>query len=510
MKQESGATQSIWEKGITLPSTHELRENLTCDVCVVGAGIAGLTTAYLLANEGKRVIVLESKSIGGGETSRTTAHLSNALDDQYYNLIKYFGKDGARLASQSHARAIDKIEEIAKDANIDCDFQRVDGYLVANKQEQEELLLQELEALQQIGWFDVVLRKHCPVPSLTSFPCLHYPNQGRFHSMKYLSGLAAAIIDKGGQIFTSTHVVSFESGPVATAVAETGHSVSANHLVVATNTPVNDKVTMHTKLAPYRTYAIGVQVPKDSVPDALYWDMDDPYHYVRLQRETGTTEGFDTLIVGGEDHKTGQDDHLAKHFWALEGWTRLKFPMAQEVEYRWSGQVFEPMDGLAYIGRNPGDTDNVYIATGDSGHGMTHGTIAGMLITDLIMERPNPWEKLYDPSRSGMKSAGDYLKHNLNVVAQFKDYVTPGEVKDPMEVMPGTGRIMRDGAKKVAVYCDQDGIRHKYSAVCTHMGCVVSWNEVESSWDCPCHGSRFDPKGKVITGPATNDLDPVK
>lgn len=499
----------IWEKNITLPSTSQLQENLTCDVCVVGAGISGLTTAYLLAKEGKRVVVLESKSIGGGETSRTTAHLSNALDEHYYNLVKQFGKDGARLAAQSHGKAIDKIEEIAKDANIDCDFARVDGYLVATTPEEEEQLLQELEALQQIGWHDVVLRKQCPAPYLTAMPCLHYPNQGRIHAMKYLAGLAGAILDKGGKIFTGTHVVGFETGPVTTVVTTGGHAVSANHLVVATNTPVNDRVTMHTKLEAYRTYVIGVRVPKDAVPDALYWDMKDPYHYVRLQRSTGAEMDYDVLIVGGEDHKTGQDHHLVKHFQELERWTRLKFPESQEVEYRWSGQVFEPVDGLAYIGRNPGDADNVYIITGDSGHGTTHGTIGGMLITDLIMGRQNPWTSLYDPARSPMKAAGEYLKHNLNVATQLKEYVTGGEVDDPSQVLPGTGRILRDGMSKVAVYCDQDGVRHRFSAVCKHMGCIVTWNDVESSWDCPCHGSRYDPLGKVITGPATSDLDKV-
>ncbi|MCX2741847.1 FAD-dependent oxidoreductase [Pontibacter anaerobius] len=509
MKKESGATLPVWMNHVQLPATKMLGENITCDVCVVGAGIAGLTTAYLLAKEGKRVVVLESKEIGGGETSRTTAHLSNALDEQYYNLIKLFGKDGARLACQSHGKAIDKIEEIAAEESIDCDFTRVDGFLFATSAEEQEKLMQELEALQQIGWQDVVMRKHCPVDTLTAFPCLHYPNQARFHVMKYLSGLAKAVIDNGGSIYTGTHVKSFKSGAVATVVSANGHSVSSNHLVVATNTPVNDMLTIHTKQAPYRTYALAVQVPKDAVADALYWDMKDPYHYIRLQKDTANEAQYDLLIVGGEDHKTGQHDHPIECFQELERWTRLKFPMAEEVQYRWSGQVYEPVDGLAYIGRNPGDEENVYIATGDSGHGMTHGTIAGMLITDLIIERPNPWAKLYDPSRVSLKSAGEFLKENLNVAAQMKDYVTPGDVEDPSQVLPGTGRIMRKGTSKIAVYCDQDGVRHQCSAVCPHMGCVVSWNSVESSWDCPCHGSRFDPQGKVISGPSTKNLGPA-
>ncbi|PRY04278.1 glycine/D-amino acid oxidase-like deaminating enzyme [Pontibacter ummariensis] len=511
MKQESGATHPIWEDNISLPTTDHLRENRKCDVCVVGAGIAGLTVAYLLAKEGKHVIVLESKSIGGGESSRTAAHLSTALDARYTNLINTFGEDGTRLICQSHTRAIDKVSEIAKEEKIDCDFTRVDGYLFASTRQDEEKLLKELEAIQQFGWMDVVLRKECPAGSLTALPCLHFPNQARLHPMKYLAGLAKAFIDKGGEVYTDTHVVDFKSGPVVTATAKSGHAVSANHLVVATNAPANDKATIMTKQAPYRTYMIGLTVPKDVVPDALYWDVQDPYHYIRLAGNSAKDDGdTEILLVGGEDHRTGQENNPMKRFQDLERWTRTKFPMAGEVRYLWSGQVQEPVDGLAYIGRYPCDFDNMYVATGDSGQDVTHATIGGILITDLIMGRKNPWAKLYDPTRSGMKGAGEFMKYNLNVATQAKDYVTPGEVEDPAQVMPGTGGIMRDGTNKVAVYCDQDGVRHKFSAVCTHMGCLVHWNNVEHSWDCPCHGSRYDPLGRVVTGPARKDLDPLK
>lgn len=518
MKNESGASRSVWLDAVEMPATEPLQENISCDVCIVGAGLAGITTAYLLAKEGKQVVLLDSKEIGCGNTGRTTAHLANALDDGFPNLISLFGTEGTRLAVQSHGAAIDKIEEIAKEENIDCDFVRVDGYMFANNSQQNEQLLQELEAAQQIGWRDVVLRKQAPVDTLTAFPILQFPNQGHFHVMKYLSGLSRVLLDKGVRIFTHTKASDFQTGTVHTVVTEGGFTVTSNHLVVATNTPVNDKVTMHTKNFPYRTYAIALTVPAGSVPDALYWDMDEPYHYVRLLKGRAEGDGdndtkgagTDLLIVGGEDHKTGQDENNPKRFLELERWTRLKFPNAGEVVYQWSGQVWEPLDSLGYIGRNPGDADEVYIVTGDSGHGMTHTTIAGMLITDLIMGRANPWEKLYDPARTSLKSAGEYLKENLNVAAQYKDYVTPGEVEDPMQVMPGTGRVLRRGTSKVAVYCDPDGVRHECSAVCTHLGCIVNWNTVESSWDCPCHGSRFDPFGKVLTGPANKDLGPSK
>lgn len=498
-----------------MPETSVLTEDLTCDVCVVGAGISGITTAYMLAKEGKSVIVLDKANIGGGETGRTTAHLSNALDDRYYRYIELHGKDGARLAYESHTAAIDCIEQIVKDEKIDCGFTRLDGYLFIEQGTEEELN-RELQAAHDIGMTQVTKLKSCPVPTLTSGACLRFPDQGQFDVLPYLAALSHKIIANGGRIFTGTDAKSFEGGRVAKVRTAHGLTVTANALVVATNTPVNDIVTIHTKQFPYRTYVIGMRVPKGSVPTALYWDNLDAYHYVRLAQGVGpegaaeSAGDYDVLIVGGADHKTGQDDQPGQQFLRLEEWTRVKFPMVTEVVYCWSGQVMEPADYLAFIGRNPGDAENIFIATGDSGHGMTHGTLAGMILTDLILRRENKWAALYDPSRSVMNSATEFFKENLNVAVQYKDFLTPGEVSDPAEVMPGTGRIMRRGLSKMAVYCDEQGVRHECSAVCTHLGCIVSWNMVEKSWDCPCHGSRFDPFGRVICGPAVKNLESGK
>jgi Rieske Fe-S protein len=240
-------------------------------------------------------------------------------------------------------------------------------------------------------------------------------------------------------------------------------------------------------------------VPREQLTDALYWDNVDPYHYVRLENEV--------LIVGGEDHKTGQgptDDPFAK----LEVWAREKFPMCRDVKYRWSGQVQEPADGVAFIGKAPTAKENVYVITGDSGMGLTHGTLGAMLITDLIMNRPNSWAKIYDPSRKQTNT--EFVKENVNAVATFVDYLTPGEIKSEDELQPGEGALMRKGLGKLAVYRDDAGTVHKCSATCTHLGCVVSWNKIEKSWDCPCHGSRFDPVGKVLMGPAIDDLSPAE
>ena len=497
-----------------MPETLPLENDLACDVCVVGAGIAGMTTAYMLLMEGKSVVVLDKGPIGGGETGRTTAHLSDALDDRYETLIKVHGEAGARLAAESHAAAIDKIEEIIKKENIDCDFQRLDGYLFSLPSTPADSLEKELEAARKIGYDDLVLLQQCPVPSLSTGPCLRFPKQGQFHPMKYLAALANIIIQKGGRICTETHVKEFEGGIVTRAKTDDGHTVTANFMVVATNTPVNDWVTMHTKQAPYRTYVLAFEIPHDSVPAGLYWDNADPYHYIRTMRGPAA-EGkvkYDLLIVGGEDHKTGQENHPEERFACLEAWTRKHLPQAGSVKYRWSGQVMEPVDHMGFIGRNTLDSENVFIATGDSGHGMTHGTIAGMLLTDLILGRKNPWTALYDPSRISVNAptAGEFLKENLNVAKQYTDWVTPGDQENADHLTPESGCVIRKGMTKIAVYCDAEGTHHERSAVCPHLGCIVNWNSVERSWDCPCHGSRFDAMGKVINGPALSNLGNVE
>jgi Rieske Fe-S protein len=234
--------------------------------------------------------------------------------------------------------------------------------------------------------------------------------------------------------------------------------------------------------------------------------------FEEIKGEEGIIEAgdYDILIVGGEDHKTGQKDDANKRYAWLERWTRTRFPMIEDIAFRWSGQVMEPVDGLAFIGRNPLDDDNVFIATGDSGNGMTHGTIAGILLTDLIIGRENEWATLYDPSRITLRAAVEFAKENLNVAAQYTDLVTPGEVDSADEVKAGEGAVVRRGLSKVAVYRDEQNVLHERSAVCVHLGCIVNWNSEEKTWDCPCHGSRYDALGKVIQGPANGDLSPVE
>jgi Rieske Fe-S protein len=331
--------------------------------------------------------------------------------------------------------------------------------------------------------------------------------------LKYLSGLASAIQRRGGEIYTQTHVEKIEKEDLARIITSTGHTVVSKSVVVATNTPVNNLFTIHSKQAAYRTFVVGICVPTGTVRKALYWDMDHPYHYVRLGGviSKGTDgEDYDILIVGGEDHRTGQVDDGHERFQRLEIWARKRFPIIEDVILRWSGQVMETMDGLAFIGRNPADKPYVYIATGDSGMGMTHGTIAGILLTDLILGRKNEWEKLYSPSRKNLRAVTTFAKESLNSFGQYVNWFTGGDVKSEEAIEPGTGAVIRNGLSKMAVYRDEQSRLYRFSAVCPHLGCIVDWNSMENTWDCPCHGSRFDRYGKVLNGPAIENLAPVE
>jgi glycine/D-amino acid oxidase-like deaminating enzyme/nitrite reductase/ring-hydroxylating ferredoxin subunit len=507
MKSDSGQTTSPWMAD-EMPQFPPLDGHARADVCVVGAGIAGLTTAYLLAREGRSVVVLDDGPVGGGDTGRTTAHLSNALDDRYYYLESAFGEDGARLAAESHGAAIDRIEAIAREEGIDCDFERLDGYLFVPPDCPDDELAQELDAARRAGLWDVHWVDRAPIRDFDTGRCLCFPRQAQFSPLKYLAGLARAVMRDGGLIFTGTHAGEIRGGAPARVTTTRGPVVVAGAVVVATNAPVIDRLLVSTREGKYRTYVIGAHVPHGSVTKALYWDTPDPYHYVRLQtvRDERGNATHDLLIVGGEDERTGDHDDGDERFAELYRWTRRRFPMIGKIEFQWSGQIVEPTDSLAYIGRMPLDQPNVLIATGDSGHGMTHGTIAGILLTDLIQGRRNDWAWLYDPSRLRSTLTTDFVNENLNVIAHYTDWLTGGEVGSAAEIEPGEGCIIRRGLTKVAAYRDEDGVLHERQAACTHAGCPVSWNSTEKSWDCPCHGSRFDRYGRVINGPANRNL----
>jgi glycine/D-amino acid oxidase-like deaminating enzyme/nitrite reductase/ring-hydroxylating ferredoxin subunit len=479
-----------------------LAQNSRADVVVVGAGIAGLSTAYEFAKAGQSVIVLDRGLLGGGMTSRTTGHLASELDDYYHKLIKVRGLDEARQVYGAQAAAVDRIEAIVREEAIDCDFKRLDAYLFLAPETDPSVLEKEFEAALQVGQ-SVAWADRAPLVGRETGRCLRFPNQGRFHPLKYIAGLARCIKEHAGRLHGETivnEVAAQKDGGVLVRTAS-GTTIRASICVVATNSPINE-LKVHFKQAPYRTYAIAARIPANSVEDALFWDTLDPYHYVRLQPDR---EDFAWLISGGEDHKSGEAADIEERLQRLEAWTRQHFPNLGAVDHRWSGQVLEPVDYTAFIG--PSSTGkNIYIATGDSGQGLTNGVAASLIISALALGRKSPFAEAHDPRRASVGAIKDFVSENVTAVTSLAEKLTAGDVRSVDEIKPGEGAIVRRGLGKIAAYRDENGALLLHSATCTHAGCVVHWNPFEKCWDCPCHGSHFSRDGTAINGPAVDAL----
>jgi glycine/D-amino acid oxidase-like deaminating enzyme/nitrite reductase/ring-hydroxylating ferredoxin subunit len=499
-------TKSLWMDVDVASGARPLTQDVEADIVVVGSGIAGLSVAYELAILGRSVVVLDRGRIGSGMTARTTAHLTPICDDLISELIKLRGEETARLFQESQAAAVDRIEAIVQDLDISCNFRRLDGYLFpalgTERSKAKEQLDAEYDAGRKVG-AQVERANGLPFHDLGDLRCLRYPSQATFHPLKYLRGLAAAIVEHGGKLFANSAVTGVEENAHGVKVTTaSGKTVQARQAVVATNSPINDRVIIHSKQAPYRSYAMAFTLPRGALPDALYWDMADPYHYVRLSQGPGAT---DYLIAGGGDHKSGTATDGAQRFEAIEAWIRNLVPDLGKEVTRWSGQLMDPIDYTGFIGRNPSD-ENIYIVTGDSGQGMTHGALAGLLLKAVIVEGSSPWQEVYDPGRKTAKALLTFVSENVTAIKNFAVSLMPVDEKSVDEIKPGEGAVLSRGGEKIAAYRDGNGTLHERSARCTHLGCEISWNPTEACWDCPCHGSQFSPLGEVLNGPAVAPL----
>jgi glycine/D-amino acid oxidase-like deaminating enzyme/nitrite reductase/ring-hydroxylating ferredoxin subunit len=498
---------SIWIDTAPVPNRAALAQDVDVDVCIVGGGICGITAARILKRAGMTVAVVEALSIGGGETGHTTAHLATHHDLYYKDIISKFGEDEARLVLESRRSAIAQIEEFVTEEGISCHYERVPAYLFTERSSDARELEEEFAACQRIG-----MHAEWVESMPTRFPitgAIRFPNQAQFHPLEYLRGLAERVSGNGCHIFEHARVTNIDYGSPCRVYAE-GGTITCKHVILATNSPVNATGLLITKIAAYRTYAMAFRIDPASAPLALLWDTSDPYHYVRVHRSGDAT----FLIVGGEDHKVGSTENSAptdNHnpedaaWQRIEGWTRGRFVVG-EVAAKWSGQILEPADGLPYIGKYD---DHAWVATGFSGDGMTNGTMAAMLLSrEILGERP-ALSRIYDSKRMPTHGAGEYVRENVDYPKHLiTDRVKRADTGQFRTVTPGEGKIVRMGKQKLAVFRDNDGSVHAFSPVCTHMGCHVHWNNAESSWDCPCHGSRFDARtGEPLNGPATVALE---
>lgn len=500
-------TTPYWSASTTLPQFARLTGDATADVAVVGGGITGLTAAYLLAQAGKRVIVLERGRCAATDTGHTSAHLTMVTDVRLTALVKGFGRSHAQAVWDAGLAAIARIDDIVREHAIDAGFEWVDGYLHApldGADDQTEHLEAEARLAGELG-FDAEYVESVP---LVGRPGVRFADQARIHPRQYLAGVAKALVALGGRIHEHSEADEFCADPRR--VKANGHTVTCEDVVIATHNPVvgfggtAGAALFQTKLALYTSYVIAGRVARGLVPDALWWDTADPYRFVRVEPH----RDHDVVIAGGEDHKTGQEQDTAACYRRLEDYLRRIVPDV-EVTHRWSGQVIETPDGLPYIGSS---ADRQYSATGYGGNGLTFGTLAGIMIADAILERPNPWTELFDPGRKALtRGLWDYLKENVDYPYYLiRDRFAGAEAKSVRAVRRGQGKVIERNGARVAAYRDAAGTVTLRSAVCTHMGCTVGWNTAERTWDCPCHGSRFEPTGEVISGPAEAPLSEVE
>jgi glycine/D-amino acid oxidase-like deaminating enzyme/nitrite reductase/ring-hydroxylating ferredoxin subunit len=498
-------TNSLWVEE-ERPHFGRVEKDGTYDVVIVGGGITGLTAAYLMKLAGKKVAVIEKGRIADAETGHTTAHLTQVMDDRLSELVDRFGKERARMAWEGHVAAINTIESIARREGINCHFQRVPGFLMSPitqdaTKEDVESLEQEAELARELG-FDALYVSAAPV---FNRPAVRFANQAVFHPLMYLSELAKRIAGDGCDIFEESEMTGVIEEPLA--VESEGFRLQCQKLVLATHVPLTGKVgflsatLMQSKIAAYSSYVIGAEVEKGTVPHADFWDTQNPYYYLRVEPREHT----DYLIFGGQDHKTGQETNTDECYERLETVLKAYVP-GITVDHRWSGQVLETPDGFPYIGE---EAENQFIATGFAGNGMTFGTLSGMMATDWVLGRDNPWADLFSTDRRALrKGLWEYLKENFS----YPHYLIRGYLETPdaesiEAVQPGEGKILKIDGHRCAVYRDHDGKATVLSAVCTHMGCVVRWNKAAETWDCPCHGSRFTTQGDVMAGPAESPLE---
>jgi glycine/D-amino acid oxidase-like deaminating enzyme/nitrite reductase/ring-hydroxylating ferredoxin subunit len=499
-------TIPLWEETAQMPQFPPLASDLRVEVLVIGGGITGISTAYLLKKAGRSVALIDRGDLARRDTGHTTAHVTCVTDTRLRELVRTFGRDHARAAWEAGWAAIEQIQGVVRDEQIACEFARVPAYLHAPldaaAEEEVAALREDAELATQMG-FDAAYLPEVPV---VKQPGVRFSNQAKFHPLKYLAGLLRSIPGENCHVFEHTEAVEFHDEPLR--IVANGRSIHCERAVLATHVPLQGThhvlgaALLQTKLALYSTYAIGARLPEGTAPEASFWDTADPYNYLRIdQRDSG-----EYAILGGADHKTGQESDTERNYRALEEHLLRLFPQAI-IDHRWSGQVIETPDGLPYIGET---TPRQFIATGFAGNGMTFGTLAGIMARDAITGVKNPWRELFDPHRKKLRAVVDYLRENKDYPFYLvRDRLRGAEDGGLAELQPGEGKIVRAGGKKVAAYRDEEGKVTSLSPVCTHLGCIVHWNAAEKTWDCPCHGSRFGPNGEPIGGPAESPLEPA-
>lgn len=489
-------TTSYWKNTAKKESYPSLDQDMDTEVLIVGGGITGLMAAWCLLQEGRKAVIVEGRQIGSGVTGHTTAHLTTSVDLSYQHLAGSHSKEAAKLVAEAALTAINLVGEADSTLGLDAHYKKLVAYEYAETDDQVAELQREFDAAREAGvaveWLDSA--EGLPFKTLNA---IRYKQNARFHPLRFLYNMAEKLRAGGVQIYEDSQVVKHdEKSDYVEVKLSTGATISAQHLILATHSPLFLH-PVHTRIAPYRSYAVAFRT-RQTVPDVLYYDAWDPYHYIR--KEDG-----DVVIIGGNDHKTGQTEDERDHLQELKAYVEDRFGV-QEYLAEWSAQVFETADGLPFIGKST-THKQVYYATGYSGDGTLWGSFSGRLLADLVIGRPSKFAELFSPARLKLQAeAKEFLKENLNVAKEFVADRFQSDASDVKEVGLGEGKIVRQGIKQYAVYRDVAGALHVMSPTCVHMGCVVQWNTLEKTWDCPCHGGRYTATGDQLEGPPASGL----
>ena len=493
---------SYWiDEADDAPEYPALDGDVRVDVAVLGGGIVGLTVAELLKRRGKSVALVEMSRVGTGVTGHSTAKITSQHELVYDYLIETFGEDKAQMYADANQQALERIAAFVEEDGIECSFERQANYVYTESEDYLEALRREAAAAQQLG-LPASFVEETPLPFEVK-GAVRFDDQAQFNSYTYLLGLAAEVDGDGSRVYENTRALDVTDGDTCVVETDRGN-IEADDVVIATHIPFPFKGEYWGKASPRRAYVVAGVIDPQNVPDGMYINAESPSRSIRWATQNGET----LLMVCGEGHKPGQSQDTEGRYQTLKEWSRERFGVT-DFRYRWSTQDYWPADGVPFIGKLGVGSQHVWVGTGFSSWGITGGTAAAMILTDILTGEENPHVALFDSTRAGVLADKSLYEEGANVGKRLiGDWVAAPEADEASEIAAGEGKIIREGVEKVAAYRDEEGELHTISAVCTHLGCVVQWNAAEKSWDCPCHASRFDVDGGVLQGPAVKDLAP--
>ncbi len=490
---------SYWIDSTEKTKYPPLQEDIQVDVAIVGGGMVGITTGYLLKQEGIKVAIIESDSILQGTTGHTTAKVTSQHGLIYNKLKSKMGNEMAEIYANANETAIKVMEKLVKDKNIDCDFQQQSAYVYTQSDEYVQKIVDETKVAAALG-INAHYLEETPLP----FPvkaAVRFDGQAQFHPRKYLLALAKEIDGDGSYIFEETRAVDIEGDNPVVVITEKGKKVKANKVIIASNYPFYDKPGLYfARVYPERSYVLGVKI-KETYPGGMYITAEDPGRSLRSQKY----KDGELILVGGEHHKTGHGKSTIVHYNNLRDFAEDTFTV-QDILYRWSTHDCVTADEVPYVGQLAITTPNIFVATGFRKWGMTNSTVSAIILRDLIVEGTNQWSPLYNPSRfTPMASAGKFIKENVDVAVNFvSGKLSPVSVEKDINI--NEAKIINVDGQRVGAYKDSEGNLHLVDTTCTHLGCELNWNDAETTWDCPCHGSRFTYDGGILKGPTVKPL----